>query len=97
MRTIANFADRVATLRGFDTDDLGNRVRVIWQGAEYRGRGRKTSWSGSARFENCRVERIAALNQWNHERPSERQDDHRVSWHTITTGNFGGFDVWLLL
>ena len=30
--------------RPFDTSDLGSRFRVIWSGAEHRGRGRQTSW-----------------------------------------------------
>jgi len=92
---ILNGAEQVATLRGYDADDLGNRIRVIWQGAEYRGRGRKTTWQGSAHFAGCQIERIAPINQWNHERPTEQQGADRVAWNTITTGNFGGFDVWL--
>ena len=38
---------RVAqTVRPFAAADLGRRVRVLWQGAEYRGRGRETMWQG---------------------------------------------------
>ena len=92
---VLNGSDTIATLRGFDAADLGNRIRVIWQGAEYRGRGRKTTWSGSAHFEGCRIERVAPINQWNHECPTEQQGDDRVTWDSITTGNFGGFDAWL--
>jgi len=92
---ILNGSGLVETLRGFDAADLGNRIRVVWQGAEYRGRGRKTTWRGSAHFEGCILERIAPINQWNHERPTEQQGDDRVTWDSITTGNFGGFDAWL--
>ena len=91
---ILNGCERIEILRGFDETDLGARIRVIWQGAEYRGRGRKTTWAGSARFEACRVERIAPINQWNHERPTLLHGDDLVTWNTITTGNFGGFDAW---
>jgi len=92
---VLNGTETVATLRGFDAKDLGNRIRIVWQGAEYRGRGRKTTWAGSAHYEGCRIERIAPINQWNHERPTELQGHDRVTWDTITTGNFGGFDTWL--
>ena len=34
---IRNGAETVKTLRGYSTDDLGSRYRVIWSGAEYRG------------------------------------------------------------
>ena len=92
---ILNGCDQIKTLRGYAADDLGNRIRVIWQGAEYRGRGRKTTWTGSAQFTGCQIERIEPINQWNHERPTEQQGNDRVTWNTITTGNFGGFDAWL--
>jgi hypothetical protein len=92
---ILNGSELVETLRGFDAADLGNRIRVVWAGAEYRGRGRKTTWRGSAHFEGRSLERVAPINQWNHERPTEQQGDDRVTWDTITTGNFGGFDAWL--
>ena len=91
---ILNGSEVVSTLRGFDDADLGNRIRVIWQGAEYRGRGRQTLWKGRAQFPGCRITRMSRINAWNHERPIEQQGDDTVSWDTLTTGNFGGFDVW---
>ena len=36
----------VHSVRPFGAGDLGRRVRVLWQGAEYRGRGRETIWQG---------------------------------------------------
>ena len=36
----------VKTVRPYVASDLGRRVRVLWQGAEYRGRGRETLWEG---------------------------------------------------
>jgi hypothetical protein len=92
---VLNGIELVATLRGFDESDLGDRIRLIWQGAEYRGRGRKSTWQGQATFADGRIERIAPINAWNHERPTELQGDNVVTWDTITTGNFGGFDAWL--
>ena len=32
---------------------------------------------------------------WNHENPIGLIDAHSVSWDTLTTGNFGGVDLWL--
>ena len=43
---IRNGLEVVQTLRGFSEDDLGERIRVVWSGAEYRGRGRETNWKG---------------------------------------------------
>ncbi len=30
----------------YDVGSLGSRIRVVWEGAEYRGRGRMTTWDG---------------------------------------------------
>ena len=92
---VLNASETVATLRGHRAGELGNRIRVIWQGAEYRGRGRQTYWKGKATFHGNRVLRIARINAWNHERPIEIAGEDAVTWDTLTTGNFGGFDAWL--
>ena len=92
---VLNGRELVTTLRGHGTDDLGARIRVIWSGAEYRGRGRQSTWRGTARFQNCRIRRMAKINAWNHERRLEVYGHDLVTLEAITTGNFGGFDVWL--
>jgi hypothetical protein len=92
---VLNGTDVVATLRPFGAGDLGDRIRVIWQGAEYRGRGRQTLWKGAATFDGATVSRVRPINAWNHERPTELRPPNRVTFDTLTTGNFGGFDAWL--
>ena len=92
---VRNGTDVVELVRPYTVDDLGSRIRVIWSGAEYRGRGRQTTWVGRARFRNCEVNRIAKINMWNHERRLEQRGRDTVEWEALTTGNFGGFDAWL--
>jgi hypothetical protein len=92
---VLNGTEVLATLRPFTREDLGGRIRVIWQGAEYRGRGRQVHWAGSVRLTCGRIGRIAPINAWNHERPTLLQPDGRVTFDTLTTGNFGGFDAWI--
>ena len=92
---IRNGLEVVQTLRGFSEDDLGERIRVVWSGAEYRGRGRETNWKGRARFEGTSIRRMDKINAWNHERKLEQHGRDVVVFDAITTGNFGGFDVWL--
>ena len=48
--------------------DLGRRVRVLWQGAEYRGRGRETLWNGKLTVSGNRIARFAPVNFLNPER-----------------------------
>src|SRR3546814_7605759 len=79
--------------RPYGPEELGARVRVLWSGAEYRGRGRQTTWIGRARFAGARVLRIAKINAWNHERRLEQTSSDTVEWDALTTGNFGGFDA----
>ena len=87
--------DTIATFRGYDVSALGDRIRVNWSGAEYRGRGRNVNWNGRAVFEGAKIERLSKINAWNHERLLEVQGDNTVAFEAITTGNFGGFDAWL--
>lgn len=92
---IRNGIDTVELLRPYSKEDLGSRVRVIWSGAEYRGRGRQTNWIGRARFIGAEVRRIAKINAWNHERRLEQTCTDTVEWDALTTGNYGGFDACL--
>ena len=85
----------VESFRPYDAADLGNRYRISWAGAEYRGRGRDTAWRGRARFHGRRIRRFEKFNVWNHERRFEQQGSDAVVWNAVTTGNFSGFDVWL--
>jgi len=92
---IRNGTEVIKTLRGYQPEDLGNRIRVVWSGAEYRGRGRTTFWQGCASFGGASIRNIAKINAWNLERKLEIKNNNTVIWDTVTTGNFGGFDVWL--
>ena len=92
---LRNGSRLLETLRPYDTADLGQRIRVTWAGAEYRGRGRNTTWSGQARFSGATIRRFETINQWNPENLFEQRGSDSVIWKTITTGNFMGFDAWV--
>jgi uncharacterized protein DUF3604 len=88
---------RVAqTVRPFAIADLGRRVRVTWQGAEYRGRGRETLWQGRLTLTGNRFARFAPVNFLNPERKVEETSrGTALGWSSVTTGNFAGIDIWL--
>jgi len=92
---VRNGTEVVHVLRGFDEADLGPRIRVVWSGAEYRGRGRQSIWRGRAVFGGSTIRRMEKINAWNLERRLETQSADTVVFDALTTGNFGGFDVWL--
>ena len=94
---VRNGTEVVKTLRPYVAPEENNsaRVRVLWSGAEYRGRGRQTNWTGRARFDGCNITRLEKINAWNHERKLEQNGSDTIEWDAMTTGNYGGFDVWL--
>lgn len=92
---IRNGTEVLDTVRPYDVAELGDRIRVLWSGAEYRGRGRQSRWIGSARFDGCTIERIEKINAWNPERLLRQVGSNIVEFDAVTTGNFGGFDAWL--
>jgi hypothetical protein len=92
---IRNGMETLKTVRGFSRSDLGERIRVVWSGAEYRGRGRETNWKGRVSFGGAQIRRMEKINAWNHERKLEQYNGDTVVFDAITTGNFGGFDAWL--
>jgi len=92
---VLNGMQVIKTFKGYAEDEIGNRMRVVWSGAEYRGRGNRTRWQGQARFEGCNIQSMAAINNWNPERHFELRDKNTIIWQSQTAGNFCGFDVWL--
>ena len=83
------------TIRPYGAADLGARVRVIWEGAEYRGRGRMTTWDGSLDVVGNEIVRFEPINFWHLDKRLERSGGHRLQWESVTTGNFAGADLML--
>jgi hypothetical protein len=71
----------------------GNRIRVVWEGAEYRGRFRQTVWDGEARFAGNTIVRAQAINFLNPDKKLKSTGADGLRWEAITTGTFGGFDA----
>jgi hypothetical protein len=85
-----------ATFRAYEAANLGRRVRVLWQGAEYRGRGRETLWTGKLSVSGNRIARFAPVNFLNPERKIvETERGTALAWTSVTTGNLAGIDLWL--
>jgi len=86
----------VQSERPFAASDLGRRVRILWQGAEYRGRGRETLWQGKVSIAGNRIAHFAPVNFLNPERKvQEAAAGRELSWTSVTTGNLAGIDLWL--
>ena len=85
----------IETVRPYRAAELGNRVRLTYEGAEYRGRARTTNWDGSLTLRDNRILRAAVVNNWNLDRGIKEQSVSRVAWKAVTTGNYGAIDLWL--
>jgi hypothetical protein len=90
---LRNRLELLETVRPYTAKDLGARIRMVWEGAEYRGRGRQTIWDGSAAVTGNGIARISPINLWNLDKPVMLRESRQVSWQALTTGGFGGFDA----
>jgi hypothetical protein len=84
------------TVRPYSAEHLGRRIRVRWEGAEYRGRGRETQWQGKLELTGNRIVRFEPVNFLNPERKvTQTQAGRALTWNSVTTGNIAGIDLWL--
>lgn len=88
-------SERLEIIRPYGPDDLGNRIRVIWEGAEYRGRFRQVIWDGKAVLSDNAFSAVRPVNFFNHDKTLEQVSETELRWRALTTGNFGGFDAWV--
>ncbi len=92
---IRNGLDTIEVFRPYGEAELGRRIRVIWEGSEYRGRGRQTIWDGHAELDGNAFEALAPINRYNLDKRFDQTAPGRVEWTALTTGGFGGFDALL--
>ncbi len=87
--------ETLETIRPYGVSDLGNRIRILCEGAEYRGRGRLVHWDGTAEVDGATIQRVRPVNFWNIDKQPQQETDTRVAWHCVTTGGYSAIDVWL--
>ncbi len=72
----------------------GTRLRVQWEGSEYRGRGRETSWQGSIALDGTTWSDVTPINRFNIDHRFEA-DDTTLRFQGVTTGGFQAMDAQL--
>jgi hypothetical protein len=92
---IRNRTSVFETWRPYTQPQLGRRIRIIWEGSEYRGRGRQSVWDGTATLEGNSIESFQSINLWNIDKPLHKSQHNQLSWSALTTGGFGGADILL--
>jgi hypothetical protein len=91
---LRNRTELLEVWRPYAEADLGRRIRVIWEGSEYRGRGRETLWKGRVRLAGNRFGATRPINRWNLDKPFAAAPGE-VAFEAVTTGGFGGLDTLL--
>ena len=92
---IRNGLETIEVYRPYSEEDLGRRIRVLWEGSEYRGRGRETIWDGHAELSGNNFENLTPINRYNPDKKFDQTAPGRIEWAALTTGGFGGFDALL--
>jgi hypothetical protein len=92
---VHNSMDLIHTLRPYDQDDLGNRVKIIWSGAEVRGRDRMANWDGNLQVAGNAITAVTPINFWNNNQPLKKKGRHQLSWKSVTTGGCAGVIITL--
>ncbi|MEZ5773902.1 MAG: DUF3604 domain-containing protein [Hyphomicrobiaceae bacterium] len=87
--------EHLETVRPYEAGDLGARVRLVYEGAEYRGRARTTTWDGTIAVTGNEIVRTGVVNNWNLDRGITESAPGRIAFKAVTTGNHGAIDLWL--
>lgn len=90
---IRNGLETIEVYRPYQEADLGRRIRILWEGSEYRGRGRETIWDGHAELHDNTFLNLSPINHYNLNKRFEQVESRRVEWEALTTGGFGGFEA----
>jgi len=92
---IRNLMEVQETVRPYGAADLGRRIRMVWEGSGYRGRGRQTIWDGHATLQDNTFQRPTPINFWNLDKTLKQASPQRLEWESLTTGGFAGVDAFL--
>ena len=88
---IFNGTDHLECYHPYEERELGDRITVLWEGAEYRGRFRAVSWDGSAHFDKATITSVVPVNFFNQDKKLDMVSSSDLGWQSVTTGNFAGF------
>jgi hypothetical protein len=87
---IRNGVKTIKVLRPYGAQDLGARIKILWSGAEVRGRARMSAWDGHLRVKGNRILSAVPINFWNANAPLEQTAENRYAWKSVTTGGVAG-------
>jgi hypothetical protein len=89
---IHNRTQVVEVFRPYAFDMQSQRIRVLWEGSEYRGRGRETLWQGTLALAGNAWQEVRPINRFNLDRRFEAATD-ALAFEGVTTGGFMGMEA----
>jgi hypothetical protein len=87
---IRNAMRALKIVRPYSKADLTYRVKILWQGATVRGRGRQVNWDGGLTVKGNRIVSFEPISFWNPEKRCEQMSDRQLAWQSLTTGGVAG-------
>ena len=91
---LRNRSRLIETFRPHAGAPPGRRIRVLWEGSEYRGRGRETLWKGSLALDGNAWRKATPINRFNLDRRFDATATG-LTFDGVTTGGFMGIDALL--
>ena len=80
----------IKTVRPGAPAELTGRMKLLWQGAEVRGRGRQVNWDGELTVTGNGLRGFETVNFHNLEKTCRQTGGDRLEWESITTGGAAG-------
>ena len=87
---LRNAMQVLKTIRPYASADLVGRVKLLWQGAEVRGRGRLVNWDGGLKVLGNRIQHFDTINFHNREKKCVSKNQTELAWQSTTTGGVAG-------
>jgi len=87
---VRNGLDTVKTFHAAEAPETGNRIKIVWSGAEVPGRARMVVWDGTLRLRGNALAAVESINFRNPNQPLHRISRTRLAWQSITTGGVAG-------
>tara|TARA_R100000027_G_scaffold53229_3_gene42075 strand:- start:1293 stop:3386 length:2094 start_codon:yes stop_codon:yes gene_type:complete len=85
-----NGSELITTYRPYSQEDLGKRIKIVWSGAEVRGRSRMVDWTGNLTVSGNRILSVTPVQTWNPARSIVQESPTRMNWSSCTTGGTTG-------
>lgn len=92
---IRNGLQFIKKFRPYSEGELGHRIKIVWGGAQVRGRDRLVNWDGTCEVQDNSILAATPLNFWNVNHPLVQFGNHQLAWKSVSTGGTAGVIVTL--